>query len=292
MELYESVNRNKRNSLLLMLLMLAVVFATAWAISYLVNMGAFGAILALVIAFAYAIGGYYYSDKIVLSMSGAKPADRRVHAHYVNTVEGLAIAAGIPSPAAYVIEDDAPNAFATGRDPQHAAVAVTTGLLKTMDRYELEGVLAHELSHVKNYDVRFATIAVVLVGAVAIMGDIAIRMMFFGGGRRDGKGGNAILMVVGIALIILAPIFAQLVHLAISRKREFLADASAVQLTRNPLGLSSALEKIGKSKMRVKNATDATASLYIANPIPNKLMSLFSTHPPIEERIAALKRIG
>lgn len=292
MELYEAASRNRRNSLILMLIMFAAVFAAAWAISYVVDMGALGVVLALALSFAYAFGGYYYSDKIVLAVSGAKPADRKEHAHYINTIEGLAIAAGIPAPKAYVIEDEAPNAFATGRDPKHAAVAVTSGLLKLMDRYELEGVLAHEMSHVKNYDVRFATIAVVLVGAVAIMGDFAMRMMFFGGGRRDERGGNPALLIIGIALIVLAPIFAQLVHLAISRKRELLADASAVQLTRDPSGLASALEKIGKKNMRVKNATDATASLYIANPLPNKIMSLFSTHPPIEERIAALKKIG
>lgn len=292
MELYESVNRNKRNSLLLMLAMLILVFALAWAITYVVRMGSFGAVIALLLSGLYAWGGYYYSDKIVLSMSNAKPADKKQYPHYVNSVEGLAIAAGIPAPRAYVIEDDAPNAFATGRDPQHAAVAVTTGLLKQMDRYELEGVLAHELSHIKNYDIRFATLAVVLVGAIAIMGDFAMRMLFYGGGRREGKGGGGILLIVGLALIILAPIFAQLVHLAISRKREFLADASSVQLTRDPSGLSSALVKIGKSTLRVKNATDTTASLYIANPLPNKFVALFSTHPKIEDRIAALKKIG
>ncbi|VVB58799.1 Protease HtpX [Candidatus Anstonella stagnisolia] len=292
MELYDSVNRNKRNSLALMFVMLILVFAVAWAISYVVRLGSFGLILALILSGVYAWGGYFYSDKIVLSMSNARLADRKQYPHYINAVEGLAIAAGIPTPAAYVVEDDAPNAFATGRDPQHASVAVTTGLLKIMDRYELEGVLAHELSHVKNYDIRFATLVVVLVGAIAIMGDIAMRMLFFGGGRRDEKGGNGILMLIGLAFIVLAPIFAQLVHLAISRKREFLADASSVQLTRDPSGLGSALAKIGKSTLRVKNATDTTASLYIANPIPNKFLSLFSTHPPIEERIAALKKIA
>jgi len=292
MELYESVNRNKRNSILLIFVMLALVFAVAWALTYVTRLGTFGLILALLLSGAYAWGGYFYSDKIVLKMSNAKPADKKQYPHYVNAIEGLAIAAGIPMPAAYVIEDDAPNAFATGRDPLHASVAVTTGLLKIMDRYELEGVLAHELSHIKNYDIRFATLVVVLVGAIAIMGDFAMRMLFYGGGRRDSKGGGGLLLILGLALIILAPIFAQLVHLAISRKREFLADASSVQLTRDPSGLSSALAKIGKSTLRVKNATDATASLYISNPLPNKFLSLFSTHPKIEERIAALKKIG
>lgn len=265
---------------------LLVIFVAGF-FGYLTGLGEFGLVLALFIAIAYSFFGYYYSDKIVLSISGAKEADPRKYPYLCNTVEGLSIAAGIPAPKAYVIEDSAPNAFATGRDPKHGAVAVTTGLLNMLNRKELEGVIGHEISHIKNYDIRFATMAVVMIGMISIMGNLALRMMFYG--RRDRKGAGGLILIIGLVLIILAPIFGQLVRLAISRKREYLADASSALLTRYPDGLADALEKLDKSKEKVKNASDATASLYIVNPLSGKLSGLFATHPPIDKRVKALR---
>ncbi len=289
-ELYDQIGRNKRNSLILMLFMLILVAATLWAFSYIMNFGDFGFILAIFIAIVYVLIGYYWSANIVIAMSGAKEADKQEYPYLYNTVDGLSIAAGIPMPKIYVVNDPAPNAFATGRDPQHSIVAVTTGLLDMMNRQELEGVLAHELSHIKNYDIRFMTFAVVMVGLIAILGNLAMRMLFFGGGRDDRKG-SGMLMLIGIVFIILAPIFGTLVRLAISRKREFLADADAALLTRYPDGLASALQKIAGSNMKVKNASDTTASLYIADPLGKKFLGMFASHPPLQERIAALKKM-
>jgi heat shock protein HtpX len=287
---YDAMGENKRNSIVLIAVVFALVLLVAYFFAYLTDLGPIGPVIAIFIAVAYSIGGYYYSDKIVLSISGAKPAEKKDYPYLYNTTEGLAIAAGIPMPRLYVIEDAAPNAFATGRDPAHSAIAVTTGLLQIMNRQELEGVIAHEMSHIKNFDIRFATLTIVMVGMISIMGDFAMRYLFWGGGRnREGRGGHPALMLIGLALIILSPIIAQLVRLALSRQREFLADATGAQLTRYPPGLASALEKIGKSGSKVARATDTTASLYIANPLPGKLMSFFSTHPPIEERVKRLR---
>ncbi|MFH1448656.1 MAG: M48 family metallopeptidase, partial [Candidatus Micrarchaeota archaeon] len=236
-----------------------------------------------------AIGSYYYSDKIVLRISGATPAEKKKYPHLVNTVEGIAIAAGLPVPKIYVIEDPAPNAFATGRDPHHSAVAFTTGLLNMMDRYELEGVIAHEMSHIKNYDIRLATFAVVMVGFVALLSDFMLRIGIFGGGRGR-RGGNGAIVIIALVLAILAPISAQMVRLAISRNREYLADSTAALLTRNPDGLASALNKLSKDNHKLMRATDATAPLYISNPTKGKMLSgMFSTHPPLEERIRKLR---
>ena len=259
--------------------------------------------VAIVFALAYSLGGYFFGDSVVLAVSGAHPADERQQAYLVNTVEGLALAAGIPKPKLYVIDDPSPNAFATGRDPAHASLAVTSGLLSIMNRTQLEGVLSHEMSHIRNFDTRFMTVVIVLVGLVAILANIISRMFFFGSMRNDGErdrgGGGGILMLFGIVLIILGPILAQLVRLAISRQREFLADASGAQLSRNPDGLASALEKLkGASPMR--NANSATAPLFISDPLGGKeskkslaqsIGNLFSTHPPLEERIKALRQM-
>ncbi|MBM3229818.1 zinc metalloprotease HtpX, partial [Candidatus Parvarchaeota archaeon] len=281
-DFYSQISANKNLSYLLMLVMSALALGAAFALSYIFDLGAFGSILAILIAIAYAYVGYFMSDGIVLSVSGAKPAEKKTYPYLYNTVEGLAIAAGIPMPSLYVIDDPAPNAFATGRDPAHSAIAVTTGLLKLMNRQELEGVIAHEMSHIKNYDIRFATIAVVMVGLIAIIGNIASRSLFYGrgGGSNDNRG-SGYLLIIGLVFVILAPIFAQLVQLAISRKREFLADATGAMLTRYPEGLASALEKIDKYHVPMQNASQETAPLYFANPLPGKLMSLFSTHPPV-----------
>ncbi len=257
---------------------------------------------------------YFASDRIALAASRAKPADGPEYARYHNLVEGLCIAAGLPKPRLYVVEDPAPNAFATGRNPKHAAVAVTTGLLEKMNRVELEGVLAHELSHVRNYDILVTTIAVTAVGAIALMADLGLRFMWFGGrsGRRDNNDGGigVILAILSLALLVLAPFIAQLMQFAMSRRRELLADASGVQLTRYPPGLISALKKLQDDQSVVHYATRATAQMWIESPLerdrqaeraeasggttggPKKgtwLNRAFDTHPPLEERIAALE---
>ncbi|MBI4692023.1 MAG: M48 family metallopeptidase [Candidatus Terrybacteria bacterium] len=235
---------------------------------------------------------YWYSDKIILKMSGAKLADHDNHRELFHLVENLCITAGLPMPKIYIINDPAPNAFATGRNKEHAVVAVTTGLLERLNKAELEGVVAHELSHIGNRDILISTIVVVLVGFIALLSDFFLRFSFFGGRRDDRSDGRlqAILMIVGIALAILAPIAAILIQLAVSRKREFLADASASLLTRYPEGLALALEKISQYKQPMKMANKATAHLYISNPFGAKRISrLFMTHPLVEERVKALR---
>ncbi|MHB9037457.1 MAG: M48 family metalloprotease [Armatimonadota bacterium] len=250
--------------------------------------------IAVAFAFATSIGSYYYSDKIVLASTHARPATTEEFPHYVNSVEGLALAAGMPAPQAYVIDDLAPNAFATGRDPEHGVICVTTGLLGTMNRVELEGVISHEMSHIKNYDVRFMALVAVLVGAIAMLAHWFWWSGRFGGRRnRDDEGqGQLIFFVIGIVLAILAPIAAGLVQAMISRRREYLADASGAMLTRYPDGLASALEKIAGDQHVLRSANKATAHLFIANPLRNLggLLS-FDTHPPIEDRIQRLREM-
>lgn len=248
--------------------------------------------IAVGIALAMNVGSYWFSDKLVLSMTGAKPASREEYFDLYTVTENLAITAGLPMPKLYVIDDPAPNAFATGRDEKHAVVAATTGLLSMMTRAELEGVIAHELSHVKNRDMLVMTVAVVLAGFVAIIGDIFLRASMFGGGRDNDSKAGALFAVLAIVAAILAPIAAQLIQLAISRRREYLADASGALLTRYPEGLASALQKIGSYAGPMKRASHATAHLFIGNPFgarAGKLMNrLFSTHPPVEERVSRL----
>lgn len=253
-------------------------------------------VIAVIIAVVQSLVSYYYSDSITLAISQAKEVPRKepfLELHRL--VENLSITAGLPKPRIYVINDSAPNAFATGRDPKHAAIAVTTGLLDKLDKVELEGVIAHELSHDGNYDIRLMTVVVVLVGVVALLSDFFLRYLWFGGGRRDSDGGGQlrlILLIIGIAMAILAPIAATLIQLAISRKREYLADASGALLTRYPEGLASALEKISKDPEKLEVANRATAHLYIESPIKGKNISaLFSTHPPVEERIKRLRKM-
>ncbi len=245
----------------------------------------YGAILfALVMNFF----SYWYSDKIVLSISGAHPADKERYWDLYTVTENLAITAGIPLPKLYVIPDAAPNAFATGRNKEHSAVAVTEGLLAILDRSELEGVIAHELSHIKNRDILLSTIVVVLVGFVSILADIFLRGAVWGGGDRENRAGS-ILVLVGIVLALLSPLAVTLIQLAVSRKREFLADASGALLTRYPEGLASALKKISSYPGELKGAHQATAHLYISNPFRGQQVTkLFMTHPPVEERIQAL----
>ena len=299
--MYEQITRNKWRSFFLILFFLCLIFAISWAFGEVTGWGTEGLIIAGVIAVAMTFGSYYASDKIVLAISRARPVKKEDYPYLYNVVEGLAIAAGLPKPRCYVIDDTAPNAFASGRNPENSVIVVTTGLLQKLNRAELEGVIAHEMSHIKNYDVLVQTLAVVMVGVVALLSDWTLRTFFWGGGRRRSRdrgsgGGNAaaIFIVVALVLAILSPIIAQLLRLAISRKREFLADASGAMLTRYPPGLASALKKLSEDREPLEAANKATAHLYIVNPLKDfkgKVNKLFSTHPPIEERIAALEKM-
>ena len=296
--MYEQIAANKRKSFFLVLFFLCFIFALAWLLGEVTGFGTAGLVLAVVISVGMTIGSYFASDKIVLAISKARPVKKEEFPYLYNVVEGLTIAAGIPKPRCYVIDDTAPNAFASGRNPKNSVVVVTTGLLDKLNRVELEGVIAHEISHIKNYDMLVQTLAVVMVGVIALLSDWILRSFLWGGRRRssDRSRGNAgaILIIVGLVLAVLSPIIAQLIRLAISRKREFLADASGVLITRYPPGLASALRKLSSDKEPLEAANKATAHLYIVNPlkdIKGKVNKLFSTHPPIEERIAILEQM-
>ena len=297
--LYNAISSNKRNSFFItvaitaFLIELGYLLGTYWGSSYA------GVFIAVTLALIMSLGAYYSGDKLVLAVSRAKRIEKQDAPQLFNVVEELSIAAGLPMPAVYVIDDTAPNAFATGRDPKHASVAVTTGLLQKLNRNELQGVMAHELSHVGNRDILYATMVGILVGSIAMMSDFFLRSFFWGGGRRrrGGSGGaaGAILVLVAIVLAVLAPICAKLLQLAVSRQREYLADASAAKLTRYPEGLASALEKISGDKEVLEVANRATQHLYIVNPIKpfeKRAANLFSTHPPIQDRIARLRAMG
>lgn len=289
-------NQNKYLSYLLVAAMIPIIAGLGYFASWFFEGGEFLIVFAMVFSIIYSIGGYFYGDKIVLSVSGAKPVEGKDLTYLQNITEGLALAAGLPTPKLYIIEDQSPNAFATGRDPNHASIAVTRGLINQMNRAELEGVIAHEMSHVKNYDIRFMTTVIVLVGLISILANMIGHMFWFSRGGSNREGNNGALMVIGIILVIFGPLIGQLVRLAISRKREFLADASAAQLTRNPEGLASALEKL-KTAAPLRNANDTTASLFISDPTGSErkksfvdsIGHIFSTHPPIDERIKSLR---
>ena len=295
--MYEQIASNKRKSFFLILFFLCLVFALAWLLGELTNLGPQGLILAIIIAVALTFGSYYSSDKIVLAISKARPVTKKEYPHLYNVVEGLAIAAGLPKPRCYIIDDTAPNAFATGRNPKNSVVVVTTGLLQKLNRAELEGVIAHEMAHIKNYDILVMTLTVVMVGVVALLSDWILRTFLWGGRRRSSKdGGNIgmIIVVVGLVLAIFSPLIAQLIRMAVSRKREFLADANGAFLTRYPPGLASALKKLDADREPLEAANKATAHLYIVNPlkeIKGNVNKLFSTHPPIKERVAALEKM-
>lgn len=292
--MWDQISSNKFKSVALIGVFVALVALIGYVFGQATDWGYLGLVLALVVAFAMSWGSYWFSDKIVLSMSRARPVDRDIEPYLVNTVEGLSIAAGLPVPRAYVIDDPAPNAFATGRNPENAAIAVTTGLLGMMNRQELEGVLAHELSHIKNYDTLLQTLAAVLAGSVTLISEWMLRSFWWGGRDRDRDSGQfgAIMLVVAIVLALLSPLAATLIQMAISRKREYLADASAAMLTRYPPGLAGALRKIGGDQNQLRVANKATESLYIVNPLKARgggMNSLFNTHPPLAERIARLE---
>jgi heat shock protein HtpX len=298
--MYEQISRNKWKSVALIVFFIGFIFLLTWFFEYVTGWGRGGLVLAVIVSMGMALVGYYSSDKIVLAISRAHPATKEEYPYLYNVVEGLAIAAGIPAPKCYVIDDTAPNAFAAGRKPQTAVICVTTGILEKLNRVELEGVIAHEMSHIKNYDVRLQTLVVVMAGIVALLSDWMLRTFMWGGGRRRGRGrggdgaAGGILVLVGLALAVLSPLIATIIQLAVSRKREFLADASGAMLTRYPAGLASALRKISADTEPLEAANKATAHLYIVNPLKNiksGVNRLFSTHPPIEERIAALEKM-
>ena len=299
--MYEQISRNKWKSIALVGFFMAFIFLLTWFFEYVTGWGKGGLVLAVVVSMTMAAGGYYASDKIVLTISRARPATKDEFPYLYNVVEGLAIAAGLPAPRCYVIDDTAPNAFAAGRKPETAVICVTTGILEKLNRVELEGVIAHEMSHIKNYDVRLQTLVVVMAGIVALLSDWMLRSFMWGGGRRRGGrsrsgsgGAGGILILVGLVLAVLSPFIATIIQLAVSRKREFLADASGAMLTRYPAGLASALRKISADTEPLEAANKATAHLYIVNPLKNikgGVNKLFSTHPPIEERIAALEKM-
>ncbi len=296
--MYEQISSNIWRSRLLVLFFVVLVGAIGTAF-YFAYDNPIVIPLAILFAVVTSLGSYYYSDQIVLATVHARPADKQEFPHYINSVEGLAIAAGVPCPKAYVIDDPAPNAFATGRDPDHGVICATTGLLGMMDRAELEGVIGHEMSHIKNYDIRFMSLVTVLVGSIALLADWFWWSGRLGGFRRSSNeegGGQAqiIFFAIGIVLAILAPISAALVQAAISRKREYLADASGALLTRYPDGLASALEKIDSDPHALQSANKATAHLFIANPLKDHggaMNSLFDTHPPIEDRVRRLREM-
>ena len=304
--MYDQVAQNKRRSILLIVGFVILVVAVLQALNLIIGGGPYFAIFAFLLAGGSAAFSYWKSDAIALRVSRAEPASVEEYTRLHNIVEGLCIAGGLPKPRIYVVHDSSPNAFATGRDPKHAAIAVTTGLLEKLNRVELEGVLAHELSHIKNYDILVSTLAVTMVGMIAIAADIGVRFMWFGMGRsrnnsndRDGGGVMAILAVFGFFLLILSPLIGRIMQAAVSRKRETLADVSGVELTRYPPGLISALEKLRDDYTVVGSTSHATAHLWIEQPQAvaesegrmAKINRMFDTHPPMEERIALLREL-
>jgi len=301
LNIYEQVDSNKRKSAAVIIVFTLFVVGVAWVFGEALGYGLSFVGWALIFSGIMSYSSYYYSDKIILGLSGARPADRKRDFQFYTVTENLAMAAHLPKPRLYVIEDTAMNAFATGRDPEHAVICATTGLLAKLDRTELEGVISHELSHVGNYDIRLMAIVSILVGLVTLLADWFLRATFWGRGNRDNRDNNqlqAIFMVIGLILALLSPLISQLIQLAISRRREFLADASGVKLTRFPDGLARALAKISADKEPLEAANKATAHLYIANPLKNHhdsigwFSGLFNTHPPVTERIAALKQMS
>lgn len=304
MTTYSAIAANKRKSIFLILIFIVLILAIGYLIQYIEGAGGYGIVfLAGFISIITALVGYFGGAAIALSTNSAIKIRKEDNPYVYRMVENLSIASGMPMPQVYLINDPAINAFATGRDPRHAHIAITTGAIEKLENEELEGVLAHEMSHVQNYDIRFLTLVAILVGTIVMLSDIFFRMRFFGmGGRGGGDSKNsgsigAVIMLVGLVLLILSPIIAQLIKLAISRKREYLADASSSLLTRYPQGLIGALKKIAADDQRMRNVSNATAHLFIANPFGGKTKHgfasrIFSTHPPIEERIAALERMG
>jgi heat shock protein HtpX len=292
---FNEVSSNKWKSVVLMAFFIIIIGLLGAAIGFFYNSLSFGVSIAILFSIIYTLIAYYSGDKMILAMSDAKPVTKAEYPYLFHTVEGLSIAGGIPVPKAYVIDDSAMNAFATGRDPSHASITVTTGLLKNLNRQELEGVVAHEMSHIKNFDVRFMMLTVVLVGLVTLLSDFLLRSYLYSG-KKERKSGQlgAILIIAGLILAVLAPLIGELIKLAISRKREYMADANGVILTRYPKGLADALRKISKDPdPLVDKANKATAHLFISNPFKKSggIATWFSTHPPINDRIKRLEEM-
>ena len=299
--MFKDIRKNKIESGVIIAIFILAVTLIIYYVCNALKLGSFSIVIALIFSIGTAWGSYYYSDKIVLASCKARPATKEEDQKLVNILDSLMVTADLPKkPDLYVVEDAQPNAFATGRNPEHAVVCVTTGLLEKLSYYELEGVLAHEISHIKNYDILVSAVVSILVGFIVMLSDIVSRVIFWGGARdsdSDNKG-NAILMLIGLVLLILSPIFGTLMQLALSRKREFLADATAVELTRNPDGLISALQKLDSDPNELQTANSATANMYIVTPFrkngdkgKKKKSSIWSTHPSTEARIEALRNI-
>lgn len=300
--MFESIKKNKIESGIIVSLFIVVITLIVYYICHALRLGPLSILIALFFSIASAWGSYYYSDKIVLSLNRARPATKEEDLKIVNILDALMVTSGLTTkPRLYVTEDSQPNAFATGRNPENAVICVTTGLLEKLDYYELEGVIAHELSHIKNYDIRLSCVVSVMVGFIVMLSDLFSRALFWGGldnDRDSNNKGNGILMIIGLIFLILSPIFGSLMQLALSRKREFLADSTAVEFTRNPEGLISALQKLDADNNQLAAANSATANMYIVNPFKKntkegkkKSSSLWSTHPSIEARIEALRNL-
>ena len=297
--MFENIKKNKIEAGVIIAIFIVVITLIVYYICHALELGPISIVIALIFSIASAFGSYYYSDKIVLSLNKARPATKEEDLKIVNILDALMISSGLNTkPRLYVVDDPQPNAFATGRNPENAVICVTTGLLEKLDYYELEGVIAHELSHIRNYDIRLSCIVSVMVGFIVMLSDMFARMLFWGGARdRDSDSkGNGILMLIGLTFLILSPIFGSLMQLALSRKREFLADSTAVEITRNPDGLISALEKLENDPNQLQTANSATANMYIVNPFrkntkegKKKTTSIWSTHPSTADRIEALR---
>ncbi len=301
--MYDQIDANKRKTIILIIIFVLIIIALGWVFMQIYpEFGYLPIFIAIIVAIIMSSAGYFSGDKVALAAAGAKgPLQQTDNPYIYRMVENLCITAGIPMPKIYIIPDSAMNAFATGRNPAKASIALTRGIIDGLENEELEGVIAHELSHIKNYDIRLMTVVVVLVGIIALLADWMIRIQWYGGNSRKRSSNNSngnlglIFLLIGIVLAILSPVIAELIKLAVSRKREFLADASGSLLTRYPEGLASALEKIGQQTNGLKHANKATAHLYIANPFGAKakkgFKKIWSTHPPIEERIAKLRQM-
>lgn len=286
--MYSAISKNKRNTVFIMTVFVIIIGLIGWAIGIINNDYSLGPIV-LVVAIVYALIQYFVASKLAMSMTGAKEIQKEHAPELWRVVENLSIASGMPMPKVYLIDDPAPNAFATGRDPKHAIVGATTGLLQIMDKRELEAVMAHEMSHVRNYDIRVSMIAFGMVSAIGLLADIALRMMFFGG-NNDNRNVHPAVYIVGLVVIILAPILATITQLAISRQREYLADSSGALLTRDSEGMASALEKLQAYGRPMQKQSTSTANLFLSNPLkPGFFAKLFSTHPPLQDRVARLR---
>ena len=299
--MYEDIKRNKFKTGIIVSIFLAVIALIVYYICMAFDLGYISIVIALIFSIASTFGSYYFSDKIVLAVNHARPATPEENKQLINILEGLMVSSGLEyKPGLYVVDDPQPNAFATGRNPKNAVICVTTGLLEKLNYYELEGVVGHELGHIKNYDIRLSAVVSVMVGFIVMLSDWASRAIFWGRDRDDDDNkGNAILMILGLICVIIAPIFGQLMQLALSRRREYLADATSVEFTRNPDGLISALEKLDSDTNQLKTANNATANMFIVDPFKSNLKdgkkrkttSMFSTHPSIEDRVEAIKKL-